>query len=726
MIYLIEDKTSRRNDYGWTNEKISTKSDIITVIENAAELIKMMPEILMDGNVVLFHESFSRIETNDKVKKINDFISQIVNTGNIHIAFFSGSNSQRIADGVSCSLNVDILYKNLDVFIEYYRQGTIDFNYLLFGEDPKLEARLLQLIQKVNNDNIETPKIESDNKILFLLTSEESIQVPISNATIKNDCDYDCSDMDLTKLVEEQSTYPYDAIYIPLCMGETLSDYLGLRLAMFFKLSDTANKYAHIFIYGVVNSSMLLKNECVEVLRMPGVNYVLADASSLIKSTQLIRKITKEEYRLGLKSIHLNVPTNIGDNHSIANKWAISRWALALDDSDDAIEKNNDDIYSSLYFRYLSALYPPKEVTRLDKDDLLICKDEKNVENIPNLNILYVDDEADEGWYELLCNIIYDVNKIQEFDYVGSQIKSMSEVEIINHVMNKVKSSNVNVVILDLRLHPSDFDNANIKDITGYKLLKEIKHYNRGIQVLMFSATNKIWNLQAMQKAEVDGFIMKEAPEVSYGEDTTTQSIYQLVNTLSECSRHTYKYVIWETIQEEKEYINKLRRKNKINLEYAKAVEVLLTMTEDALFSKDLQYAYATAFMNLFRIIEATANEWIDPNVEIKNTEAGGVLSYFKLRRDDSQLLKFSSKEFQAKPTEKLEYDKVNPSLPYFQKICNTLHVVGAYNQDAYNIVTKRNNFTHPNLIENDEIEKFSVHDVLSVFGLVKQLIINQ
>ena len=725
MIYLIEDKTSRRNDYGWTNEKISTKSDVITVIENGAKLIKMMPEILMDGNVVLFHESFSRIETSDNVKKINDFISQIVNTGNIYIAFFSGSNSQRIADGLSCSLNVDILYKNLDIFIEFYRQGTIDFNYLLFGEDPKLEARLLQLIQKVNNDNIETPKIESDNKILFFLTSEESIQVPISNASIKDDCDYDCSDTDLTKLVEEQSAYRYNAIYIPLCMGETLSDYLGLRLAMFFKLSNTANKYAHIFIYGVVNSSMLLKNECVEVLKMPGVNYVLADATSLIKSTQLIRKITKEEYRLGLKSIHLNVPTNIGDNHSIANKWAISRWSLALDDSDEAILKNNDDIYSSLYFRYLSALYPPKEVTRLDKDDLLIFKDEKNVENIPDLNILYVDDEADEGWYELLCNIIYDVNKIKEFDYVGSQIKSMSEVEIINHVMNKVKSSNVNVVILDLRLHPSDFDNANIKDITGYKLLREIKHYNRGIQVLMFSATNKIWNLQALQKAEVDNFIMKEAPELSYGEDTTTQSICQFVNALSECSRHTYKYVIWEKIQKEKEYINKLRRKNKINLEYAKAVEVLLTMTEDALFSKDLQYAYATAFMNLFRIIEATANEWIDPSPIVEEMDSGEVRSYYKLRKDDSQLLEFSSKKFNPSTSKKLVYYK-NQGLSYFQKICNTLHVVGAYNQDAYNIVTKRNNFTHPNLIENDEIEKFSVQDVLSVFGLVEQLIINQ
>lgn len=726
MIYLIEDKTSRRNDYGWTNEKISTMSDVISVIENATKLIEMIPEILTDGNVVLFHESFSCMETNEKVEKINDFISQIVNTGNVHIAFFSGSNSQRLTDGSSCSLNVDILYTNLDIFIEYYRQGTIDFNYLLFGEDPKLEARLLQLIQKVNNDNIETPKIESDHKILFFQTSEEPIQVPMSNAIIKGDCDYDCSDTDLAKLVEEQSAYRYDAIYIPLCMGETLSDYLGLRLAMFFKLSDTANKYAHIFIYGVVNSSIFLKNECVEVLKMPGVNYVLADAASLIKSTQLIRKIKKEEYRLGLKSIHLNVPTNIGDNHSIANKWAISRWSLALGDSDEAIQKNNDDIYSSLYFRYLSALYPPKEVTRLDIKNLLVGKDEKNVEKgIPDLNILYVDDEADEGWYELLCNIIYDENNI-DFDYVGHQLKSMTETEIVNHVMKKIKSSDANVVILDLRLHSHDFNDTNIKDITGYKLLKEIKQYNRGIQVLMFSATNKIWNLQALQKAEVDGFIMKEAPEISNGEDTITQSICQLVNSLSECSKHTYRKSLWKTIQNEKEYINKLRRKNKINLEYAKAVEVLLTMTEDALFSKNLQYAYATAFMNLFRIIEATANEWIDPDVVVEVKGTGKVRSYFKLRKDDSKLLKFNTNEFNANPKEKLVFDKDNPSLPYFQKICNTLHVVRAYNLDAFNIVAKRNNFTHPNLIENDEIEKFTVKDVLSVFNLVKQIIMNQ
>lgn len=722
MIYLIEDKTSRRNDYGWTNEKIATMNDIITVIENSKRLKVMMPDIIHEGNVILYHESFAQMETYDNVEEINKFWSQVAEAGNIPIAYFSGSNSQRKIDGRSCSLNVDILYKNLDVFISYYKQGENDFNYLLFGEDPKLEARLLQSIQKVNNDNIETPKIESNHKLLFFLTSEEPIQVPISNAIIKNDCDYNCEDDDLVKLVEEQACCHYDAIYIPLCMGEILSDFLGLRLAMFFRLSDTANKYAHIFIYGVVNYTFFLKNECSEVLKMPGVNYILADANSLIRSMQQIRRINNNDYRMGLKSIHLNVPTNIGDNHSIANKWSIYRWSLALGDSDDAIEKNNENICSSLYFRYLSALYPPQDVKLIDKKNLKIKRAEK--EN-PNLNMLYVDDEADEGWYELLCNIIYDENDI-DFNYIGHQLKSMTEVEILDHVMNKIRNSKVNVVILDLRLHQHDFDNTSIKDITGYKLLNEIKQYNRGIQVLMFSATNKIWNLQALQKAEVDNFIMKEAPEVSSGDDNTIQSICQLINSLSECSKHTYRKELWLKIQNEKEYISKLRRQNKINLEYAKAVEVLLTMTEDALFSKDLQYAYATAFMNLFRIIEATANEWIDQDAVIEEKDNGKIRSYFKLRKDDSQLLKFNSREFKANPKEKLEFDKENPSLPYFQKICNTLHVVGAYNQNAYNIVVKRNNFTHPNLIENSEIEKFTVEDVVSVFGLVEQLILNQ
>ena len=721
MIYLIEDKTSRRNDYGWTDEKLSSINELITVVENATRLSALMGEIKADGNVVLYHESFTQRENRERTDEVKNFLLSLEKSEDIYIAYFSGSKSQRILEGNICNLHFDPLYANLDVFIKHYSEGVIDFHYLMFGEHPEIEEKLRQLIQKVNDDNIETKKVESTKKILCLRTSQDYIQFPVSNATI-DICDYETEDKDLINLVEKYSNSSYDAIYIPLCMGATLSDYLGLRLAMFFRLCNTVNKYAHIFIYGVANVTQFIKLECAEILKMPRVNYIPADCKYLINSINDIHRISDEDYGLGVKRIHLDVPTNLGDNHSVVNKWGRSRWSIALNDTDADIEKGNEEIEGSLYFRYLSALYPQTDIIPIAKEKLKIEKDDQ----LPALNILYVDDEADEGWYELLCHIICDVNNIKDFDYIGSDLKSKSQKEIISYVMKEIAEKEINLVILDLRLHPNDFNDTSIDNITGYKLLQAIKNHNRGIQVIMFSASNKVWNLQALQKAESDGFIMKEAPENSVDYSFTTQSILQFIRSMSYCSKNTYKKELWDRLHKEIEQIDTLRKRKQINKEYAKAVKVLLAMTEDALFSKDLQYSYATAFMNLFRIIEATANEWIEEKPIIDYDKNGIMYSYFKLRKDDSQLLKFNSKNFNPNPSEKLLFDTDKPSLPYFQKICNTLHFVGSYNLSAFSIVTKRNKFTHPNLIENSEIETFTIHDVLSIFNIVEPLIMNQ
>ena len=726
MIYLIEDKTSRRNDYGWTDENIMSMSDAITVVADATKLKELSSQILTAGSVILFHESFAQRENYEKQNDVYSFLSNLQKTDNIYVAYFSGSTSQRKIEDNICSLHVQTLYSNLDVFIEHYKKGVVDFCYLLYGEDPQIEERLLRLIREVNQKNIDAIPVNCDKNILVFRTAEDAIQFPVLNAVLRNGCDYDCDDTAFVELVKEQSGCQYDAIYIPLSMGETLSDFLGLRLAMFFRLCNSINKYAHLFIYGVVNSTLFAKYECAEIIKMYGVNYISAEANTLKKSLQHISRIDEDKYRLGIKSIHLNVPTNIGDNHSVANKWGIYRWSLALEHSDRDIENRIQEIESSLYFKYLTALYPPTQAPAIKPKELEIEIDKQALDaKIPGLNVLYVDDEADEGWYELLCYILYDVNNIN-FDHIGRDIKSKSEEEVIAYVMSRIKSSDVNLVILDLRLHQNDFNNTAISEITGYKLLNEIKDHNRGIQVLMFSATNKIWNLQALQKSEVDGFIIKEAPENSIDRYFTRNSILQLIENLSNCTKNAYRKELWDKLQIEKEHIAKLRRKKRISLEYEKAVTVLLKMTEDALFSKDLKYAYATAFMNLFRIIEATANEWIDKEPVIEINENGEVCSYFVFRKDGSQLLKFNSKEFKANPSEKLFFTRENPNLPYFQKICNTLHVLDSYNHDAYDIVAKRNNFTHIDLIENNEIEIFTVRDVLSIFNLVDQIIMNQ
>ena len=60
------------------------------------------------------------------------------------------------------------------------------------------------------------------------------------------------------------------------------------------------------------------------------------------------------------------------------------------------------------------------------------------------------------------------------------------------------------------------------------------------------------------------------------------------------------------------------------------------------------------------------------------------------------------------------------------QKICNTLNYLGAYSNDVYNLVMKRNAFTHPDMSKQDGLEGFGVEEVLKAFDLVHNLIQNQ
>lgn len=733
MIYLIDDKTSRQRDYGWDFERFA-EFDNLSVINSIKDLIDKLSEIFSSSdNIILFHESFLNSSLIEDHKAIDKFKTELIAHEGINpVAYFSGSiNSRWLSDdGKICMLSPDELYNNLTVFVNQCLKRIIDFRYLLFGENLEVEASIRSRLEAITNHNWKKESVTIKEKVFYAFTNNYICDCHFNNAEINRDWDFfdkNVTDKELDELTKEWfSNEEYDAIFIPLCFGHTLSDYMGLRLAMHIRLTATSCRYKHIFIYGEESINDISHNTCFDILKSTGVSLIRCDYDSMMHALSYRKPLTEEIFVKELNRIHIEIPTNIGDNHSVTNKWGIYRWSLVLDGDDDEINKNNEDIYCSLYFKYLTALYPPSRTQQIKEDDLRIKDGRIDEAIMPQLNILYVDDEADEGWYELLCQIIYDINNIKDFEHIGRELKNMTVDEIVNHVMNKITESNINVVILDLRLHSSDFNEANIRNITGYKLLEKIKHHNRGIQVLMFSATNKIWNLQALQEKEVDGFVMKEAPENSVDKDYTVHSIIQFTKALSDSTLNTYKIKLWATIQKEKEHISLLRKRKQINAEYAKAIEVLLRMTEDAIFSKDLQYAYATAFMNLFRIIEATSNEWIDPNVVIENAGKESVRSYFKFRKNDSQLLEFSPQKYNPNPQKKLFYYKENPTLSYFQKICNTLHVVGAYNINAFNIVIKRNNFTHPNLIENSEIEKFSVCDVLSVFDLVEQLIMNQ
>ncbi len=673
MIYLIEDKTSRRNDYGWSDMRIELFKDSIQVIDSVKTLLNSLDRILLDDNILLYHESFA-IAADKEQQKIVDSFRDEVTTKNLMIAYFSGSKSQRTLDNNICNLPPHVMYANLEHFIKMSLTGNTDFKYLMFGKNPELEGNLRDSIMSRNSSNVGEDKTETTKQVFFYIASEESLDPPYDNAEVNDSFDFYCDDTSLSTCINQDlCTKKYDAIYVPLCFGETLSDFMGLRFAMLIRFSNTINKLTPLVIYGEADYQDMISNECFDIFKMPGVFYVHSDYHSLTNISQVLYDISEPEYKIGLKNIHLNVPSDIGDNHSVANKWAIYRWSHALNISEErdfcSVE---DKVSNSLYFKYLNSLNSFTKYVEVNSKSLSI--DTSTCMSMPK--VLFVDDQADEGWYEALCSILFDKNHIN-MDHIGSGLKLKSSEEIVDIVKERVTAFSPEIVILDLRLCASDFGNKSIKDLTGNRVLRSIKQINRGIQVLIFSSTSKIWNYQFLSSQEgnidgADGFIVKERPEDSKDPFYTRTIIKYFVNSLNQCCKLTYRKELWEKMQED------IVKCNTTFSEYGNIVARLLELAEDSLFAKQSGIQYASIFMNLFRVVEVTANRYID-DYAIQDMDG---LYYFQFR-DGSKLLKFN-KEGIPTNNEVFRHDK--KSLPYQQKIYNTLYYLGLHGSNIYKL----------------------------------------
>ena len=59
----------------------------------------------------------------------------------------------------------------------------------------------------------------------------------------------------------------------------------------------------------------------------------------IIDSLGSLQPLTENEIKFEMEQIHLPVPQNYEDSHSVANEWAIYRWAVATNSEDSAIDK---------------------------------------------------------------------------------------------------------------------------------------------------------------------------------------------------------------------------------------------------------------------------------------------------------------------------------------------------------------------------------------------------
>jgi CheY-like chemotaxis protein len=86
----------------------------------------------------------------------------------------------------------------------------------------------------------------------------------------------------------------------------------------------------------------------------------------------------------------------------------------------------------------------------------------------------------------------------------------LSQTEIIQEAKNKIETFKPDVILLDLRLCDIDFeDELPSNKLTGIQILDIVKNINKGIQVIITTASNKVWNFEAAKKYGANGYIIK-------------------------------------------------------------------------------------------------------------------------------------------------------------------------------------------------------------------------
>lgn len=535
MIYIIDDKRSRQRDYGWDDERFGQYKEFITPIWNTESLVAYREKMLEEDNVILFHESFLASDDEGRNGIINTLKTDLAeHASTLYISYFSGSKNGRFVDERCCMLPPDVLYANLITFINKLQEGNTDFKYLAFGENFQLEESIRNRLEEVNDANVGAERIPIEKNILFAVTSEDEIEPPFEIEVTKewDFFDEDVSDIELDAIVAKWlSNIQYDSIYIPLCFGNVYSDYMGLRLAMHIRLTETPNRYTPIFIYGVSSYEEVSNNECFEVFKFPSVFLINADNRSLVLSLTTNTSLSKNGKEIN--RILLNVPSNIGDNHGVANRWAMFRWCAMLKWPGEIPKIADSGLDNSLYFKYLIAKFGVHDkFSKKYKYDL-------KIEGVEGKTILYIDDEYDKGW-ESILRAIFEYSKANLICFKGFD-KRLTRTELIGKIQAFLDTNEADCYLIDLRLHEDDFVKGQSHNLTGHEVAKYIKKLNAGNQIVVFTASNKIWNLkEEVFKIGATGYAMKESPDLNLKREDSLGLYHEFVRAIRRACGMSY------------------------------------------------------------------------------------------------------------------------------------------------------------------------------------------
>ena len=527
-IYIIDEQINRQIEYGWTEEHFAQYKTIVETIHREEEFSE---DILKNKeNIIFLHESFPDKNTKEKIYQRNKEKA-------ISIGVFSGSKNERRKSENRIDLPADVFYKNLSVFLDRVKEGDFNIGYLLYGASPEREQQLLSELEKRNIEEDNLAPIASIYKNLLFLTSEDYIDNPFEDAsevTLYEE-KRDFSDSRLHTIVsEELDGDKYDNIFIPLCFGNSLSDYNGLRLAAHIRCTKTLNQLSNIYIYGFVGYKDLLEHPCFNILKTKNVFLIDYSKKAIQEADKnTISSLKEDELTKEIQKLALTSPK---DNHTVANEWGIYQIVCNAGINIEDITDFDKNKINSLYFKWLIAKNGLSEENQ---------KDQKEVTPKPNVlgylnskRVLLIDDLALNGWKQVLERALTPV---------------LTPIEIAANVEEAIErlKEKYDLIFLDMRLGRIDHENNNVEEFGGFKILQEIKrdfkNINFSTPIILITASNKIWNIDRFKEYGADFYYVKEHPDYIYSKNYSIENFKRLKNDFKRGKEYgERRYEIWK------------------------------------------------------------------------------------------------------------------------------------------------------------------------------------
>lgn len=376
---------------------------------------------------------------------------------------------------------------------------------------------------------------------------------------------------------------------------------LPFKIAYHIRLSINELKYKSLipilFVSTTTLNSIVLKASLwSHILSTKGVYFSsISDFEKIKLELSVVEEITSEEYKSEFWDIIKVLPGEVMGRHSLANVWG----AYSMDKAANTnILRFNSDFQSrsgELYFKYVSAINNLKTLNI--KTVGYINLSPSCPIDAKNRKILLIDDEADKGWESVLRKI-FSTNLPDDFVVINEKVKDYDKFTPKSKSI--IENEHFDLYLIDLRLGGLEEDGIlKPDDFSGMKVLRKIKSINPGNQVIIFTASNKVWNLKALLDAGADGYYMKESPEFAFTNEFSVQNYLRFKDDVQRCFDRSYLKSVYLDIQDIKVYINKIGSTDFKN-ELLNQFDLFWSMISKSISETD----YAYSFINLYFVIE--------------------------------------------------------------------------------------------------------------------------